>query len=659
MKPLSNSQGLIYETEKFVGGAVNVICGGVLTKREIEIDAMQSAVRELFQRNSALRTYIVEKDNKLFQVVADTVPQEIKVRCFENKEELDAYADKYAKEPFDLYGELCEIQIIVTESHSGILIKLHHIVGDAWTMTLIATQFHALLDGKTPIAYPYAEHLEKERDYLQGDNYLKDRTFFMEQFQKCSEVTYLSEKQSRFFTAARKTFSFTSGQTKRLVEYADRREVSVFVLFLAAFGVYISRIRQNVEQFYLGTALLNRFGVRDKNTAGMFVNTAPVLMELDYQKTFAETLSEIKSKIFSILRHQRFHYSDTLAAIRKEYHFTEKLYDVMLSYQNAEIASVDEIESTWYHSGIQAESLQIHVDDRDRKGMFRIHYDYQTEKFTPEQISQMHENFATLLSDAVENDNKRLWELELLPEAEKQKLLFAFNDTAVGYPREKCVHELFEAQVERTPDRVALVFENESFTYGKLDAMSNSLANFLRGQGVKPNQIVPIVTKRSWHIFVAMLGILKAGAAYMPVDTDYPLERIQYMFDTANVKIALTYGYDKFLPVRTICLDGFDFNRNIRPLSTVNNAEDLCYIVFTSGSTGMPKGVTIRHRNVVNHCDNNSYNAYHAVIKKEYQSIVSVANFIFDIFVTDSLLTFLNGMTVYLANGKKLPYRTS
>ena len=653
MELLSKSQELIYETEQFAGGAVNVICGGMLTAGEKEPVAMTEAVRELFRINSALRMRIVETGGRAFWTVADNIPQEIRVQRFADKAALDRYAEAYAKEPFDFHGPLCEIQVILTDSRSGILIKLHHIAGDAWTMALIATQFNTLLKGEKFAAYSYEEHLAKERAYIQGEAYLRDKAFFMEEFQKCSEVTYLSEKQNHSLQAARKRFVLTQEQTQKITAYADRKDVSLFALFMAVFGVYISRIRQNVESFYLGTAFLNRFGAREKNTAGMFVNTVPVLIALDYQKSFLENLSEIKTKVFSAMRHQKFHYGETLAAIRREYHFKEKLYDVMLSYQNAEIKGTDESESTWYHCGAQTESLQIHIDDRDRSGAVHIQYDYQTEKFTPDQIESMQENFVTLLLDAVENDNKRLWELELLSAEEKQKLLFAFNDTAVDYPREKCVHELFEEQVEKTPDRVALVFENESFTYRQLDAMSNSLANFLREQEVKPNQVVPIVAKRSWHIFVAMLGILKAGAAYMPVDTDYPLERIQYMFDTANVKIALTFGYEKHLPVRKIVLEKFDFSKNSSVLPNVNTANDLCYVIFTSGSTGMPKGVSVCHRNVVNCCDDNDYNQSHAVIKKEYQRIVSVANFTFDIFATDSLLVLLNGKAVYLANDKE------
>lgn len=192
-----------------------------------------------------------------------------------------------------------------------------------------------------------------------------------------------------------------------------------------------------------------------------------MLIELDNTKSFADNLSAIESTAFSVFRHQKYNYDDVLSAIRKEYNFTEKLYDVMISYQNATIVGTD-IETTWYHSGMQNESLQIHIDDRDHDGIFRIHYDYQTEKFTEYDIDMLHQHICNLLFDAVKNDTKKLYELELLTADEQHKLLFDFNDTAVDYPKDKCVHQLFEEQVERFPDKVAVVFQNITLTYKEL-----------------------------------------------------------------------------------------------------------------------------------------------------------------------------------------------
>ena len=224
-----------------------------------------------------------------------------------------------------------------------------------------------------------------------------------------------------------------------------------------------------------------------------------------------------------------------------------------------------------------------------------------------------------------------------------------FNDTYVDYPREKCVHELFMEQAKRTPERTAMVFEDKKFTYRQLNEMSNSLAHFLQDKWVKRNDVVPIIAKRSRHVIVAMLGVLKAGGAYMLVDPSYPVDRIEYMLEIANCKIALLCGYEKKLSVETVDLERFDYGQDETEVENVNQPEDSAYVIFTSGSTGTPKGITICHRNVCNYSHNNNNNVCHRIIQNQYESIVSVTNIVFDIFVTESILSLLNGLCVYFA----------
>ena len=180
-------------------------------------------------------------------------------------------------------------------------------------------------------------------------------------------------------------------------------------------------------------------------------------------------------------------------------------------------------------------------------------------------------------------------ETSIIPDIEYNLMINEFNDTAAVYPMDKCVHELFSEQTAKTPDKVALVFEDKQFTYKQLDEMSNSLAHHLREKGIKPDDVVPIIAKRSWHIIVAMLGILKAGGAYMPVDPEYPTDRIEYMFETAKATTAVVYGYNKSLNIDKTDLDAFDYSANIEKIENKNQPEDLCYVIFTSGSTGKPK----------------------------------------------------------------------
>lgn len=637
MHGLAKSQKLIYDMEKYAGGSISVICGSLLIEGSRDQAKLTAAVNELYRINAALRTRITEADGQPQQSTLDYAERDIGVLRFESKADLDRYAETCAKAPVDLYGDLCEISAILLPDRYGFLIKLHHIIGDAWALSLICSQFIALLNGETPQAFPYTEHLENELDYLRSDRYAKDRSFFLEQFKKCDEVTYLSEKQSDSFTSKRKTFVVDSDRTARIADYANQHNVSPFVLFMTAVATYISRIKQNVEKFYIGTAVLNRSGLREKNMVGMFVDTAPVLIELDNEKTFSENLSAVKDSSFSVLRHQKFNYGDVLSAIRQEHDFTERLYDVMLSYQNAAIAGA-KAESTWYHSGAQAETLQIHIDDRDSEGIFRIHFDYQTDKLTEHEIERMYGHVINLLFDAIRNDSKPLYELEILSAGENQMLLYNFNDTAVDYPRDKCVHQLFEVQVKKTPEKTAVIACDRTLTYRELNEQANRIANSLIEHGVKPGDIVAFMLPRRSYLIAAMFGILKAGAAYLPIDPDYPKDRINYILEDSKATYLITEEK----------IAGLLENADSRNPCVAISSNSLSYCIYTSGTTGAPKGVLITHRNICNFIQKNSINAFQKTLADTCDTVICCNSLSFDITLQEVILPLLNGLTLFL-----------
>lgn len=637
---LTKPQQLIYDMEKFSGGAIAMICGSMLSDGERDVDILKKGVNELYRLNEALRIRINEVDGNVCQKVIDYSEQEIDVLQIKNRKALESYAEDYAKIPLDLYGNLCEIKIVLLPGQYGLLVKLHHIVGDAWTLALLGNQFNGILEDKEVEAHSYIDYVENEKLYLQSKRYEKDKAFYVEQFRKCDEVTYLSEKQNDTFKAKRKAYVVNAGKTRQIMDYAKQHDTSPFVLFTAALSIYMNRVKMNTEKFYIGTAVLNRNGVKEKNTAGMFINTVPMLMELNNERTFAQNLNEIQATIFSVLRHQKYNYGDVLTTIRKEYSFQEKLYDVMISYQNAKVFG-EKTETTWYHSGEQSESLQIHIDDRDNEGVFRIHYDYLVEKFTEQEIDGLHEHICNLLFDAIENDTKKIYELDILSEREKNKLLYEFNDTAVDYPRDKCVHQLFEEQVERTSDKVAVIACDKTLTYRELNEQANRIAHSLIEKGIGVGDIVAFALPRKSYLITTLLGILKSGAAYLPIDPDYPRDRIGYMLADSNARIFVTENNIMELLVND--------NRTNPKLDM--SSYSLCYCIYTSGSTGMPKGTILRHRNVMNYVDNNNNNnVVHKIINNKHRRIVSVTTVGFDIFVTESLLPLVNGLEIVLAN---------
>lgn len=635
---LAKPQKLIYNMEKYAGGSISIICGSMLIDGKRKITELKSTVNEIYKLNDALRIRIAETEGEVEQIVTEYVEKDVEVLYFANKTELDSYAEKYAQESIDLYGDLCEIKIVILPERFGLLAKLHHMVGDAWTLSLLGTQFNKILNGEKVESYSYVDYIEKENDYLQSVRYEKDKEFFIEQFKKCDEVTYINEKQNNTLTSKRKTFILDVEETKKIKAYIKKRELSPFMLFTAVIASYVNRVKMNVEKFYIGTAVLNRNGIKEKNTAGMFINTVPMLIELDNNKSFEENLRGIEKSVFSVLRHQKCNCEDISVEIRKEYKFNEKLYDVTISYQNATVEGSD-FETTWYHSGMQSESLQIHIDDRDNKGVYRIHYNYLTDKFSEDEINIFHQHIEKLLFDAIYNEDKKLYELEILTDDERQKLFFDFNDTTTDYPRDKCVHQLFEEQVERTPDKIAVIACDKELTYMELNKEANSIAHLLIEKGVCVGDIVAFSLSRKSHLIATILGILKTGAAYLPIDTDYPQERVEYMLADSKAKILLTDDdlielsiYRKDNPTIEICSD------------------DYCYVIYTSGTTGEPKGILIRHRNLVNFCINN----YHQRMISCGTRLISTFKYCFDAFGVDYALVLLNGLSIVLASDDEI-----
>ena len=650
MLNLSKPQRLIYEMEKYAGGSIASICGSVLVQGQRNVSELQRAASEIYRLNEALRIQITERNGEIWQDVTDYEEQPVEVLHFDSKEAFTDFAEAYAKETVPLSGPLCKIQVILLPDSYGLLAKLHHTIGDAWTLTLIASQFNEILAGRKPQAFPYSNYIERETSYTQSPRYLKDRDFFLEQYEACREVTYLSEKTGDSYTASRRTFFIEAEKAEQIREYARNHGTSPFVLFLMSFSIYFSRIKMNTERFYIGTPILNRGNFKEKNTMGMFINTVPVPAYVDYAWTFAENVALMQGTVFSVLRHQKFHYGDVLSAIRQKFGPVETLYDVILSYQNATVNGTDQnVETAWYHNGAQTESLQIHIDDRDSKGFFRIQCDYRMDRLTKCDVQKIYEHILNLLFDAIGHDTKCPAELAMLSPDEEQQLLRDFNNTAVAYPREKCIHTLFEEQVKRTPEQNAIIACDKTLTYQELNEQANQIAHGLINLGVKPGDIVAFALPRRSYLIAAMFGILKAGAAYLPVDPDYPQDRIDYMLRDSNAAYFITKANAQEL------IKG---ENSTNPALLISGSS-LCYCIYTSGSTGKPKGTLLTHQNVGNYINKNYYNVLHSIIQDNYKTIVSVTTVGFDIFVTESILPLINGMTVLFANEDQSQMQTA
>lgn len=421
---------------------------------------------------------------------------------------------------------------------------------------------------------------------------------------------------SVFYQMDRQTF-----ETGRSL--ARKHNLTDTMFFLGAFGVLLSKYTGRSDVLS-SVVLTNRSHRETENVTGMFVNTLPVMLPVE-GKT-ADYLEKVRELVLNLFKYQEIPFLSVADAVgMRDKNAVNSSFVYQAAGAKKLIIDSKELKTDWIDTGTSKFDLSFELTPGEDGCAVRI--EYNCGKYEQELIDRLFDGYVRIIKDL---DKERIADVSVLSPEEYKKVIFGFNATEVPFDNEKCVHELFTEQVQDTPDKVALVFEGQSFTYRQLDEMSNSLAHYLRSKGVVPGSIVPIISKRSWHVIVAMLGVLKAGGAYMSVDPTYPKDRIDYMFETVQCSLALNYGYSGELDIEAVSLEAFDFASDITPIGNLNSSEDLCYVIFTSGSTGKPKGVAIAHRNVNNFCQSNAAEP-HKILTSKCSCVVSLNAFTFDI----------------------------
>lgn len=606
---LTTPQKNIWNLQKYYDDtSVSNICGAIFYKEKRDNSLLKQALCMLIRHHSGIRLCFSEKDESM-QYVSEKINEEIPSMTFVSMEEFDRYAEKYAKEPIKPSDKfLYRFMIFEVEGKSGVLVVLSHLISDAWTISLLANQmdviYHHIAAGEDNVLLKsdYTEYIQSEIDYLMSERYKKDKLYWEEKYATRPEksIIKISSSNLESIEAKRITKILSSDLEHAMKDYCKSNPVTPAVLFETALIIYLSRINSENKSVTIGVPVLNRSNAKEKMIAGMFVSTMPLTVDIKEDMTVEELAGQITKGHMDIFRHQKYPYSDILKTLREKQNFSGNLYDVMISYQNAKTDTG--ADTKWYSNGYSEVPFVIHIDNRDEHSSHTINVDYQTEVFKDErEVAYIIERLEYILEQITDGKNISLKEIDIIPHTEKTKVLEEFNDTYVEYPKDKCVHELFTEQAAKTPDRIALVFEDEKFTYRQLDEMSNSLAHYLREKGVKPNDVVPIIAKRSWHVIVAMIGVLKAGGAYLPIADNYPIQRIIEIVKESRCKLILNYNTDlSSVGVEWIEINNFDFNQNINPISNVNSLNDSCYIIYTSGSTGKPKGIVQTHKCLCN-----------------------------------------------------------
>ena len=640
MHNLTSAQQNIWNLQKYYeGSTISAICGAVYFKGKIDTEILKRAVNHVIEHQNGLRLRFCEVNGKAMQRVEEYQYEKIPFLQVSDKEALRQYILQHAQKLTGLTDRpLYYFAIFQLNGQIGIVTALSHLISDAWTLSLITRQISdayealtqgALRDGKV---WDYLEHVHAEEEYHASIRYEKDADYWRDKYPGKPEETAIkpSAAPAVYATVKRVTRALGCELTELAAQFCRETSITPAVLFETVITLYLSKINPENKAVTIGTLVLGRYSAREKNTAGMFISTLPLTIPVSASDTVEALANRITDSHRELFRHQRYPYSNILRQLREKDDFTGNLYDVMFSYQNAQ-TGID-AETEWFSNGYSEIPLAIHIDNRDNGSSYTWTVDYQAEVFRHEaEIRLIIDRLEHILRQIITNYKVPTDKISIIPDAEYQRIMFDFNDTAADYPGDKCVHTLFEEQVERMADKTAVIACDRTLTYRELNEQANRIAHSLIDQGVKPGDIVAFALPRRSYLIATMFGILKAGAAYLPIDPDYPQDRINYMLEDSKAAYLITEETIQKL------LKNEDIADPMLPMTS----DSLCYCIYTSGSTGRPKGTLLRHRGIVNLVTNLSI--YHDLSK--CKRIGFMTTITFDVATQEIFTALLNGFT--------------
>lgn len=626
---LTNPQKSIWYTEQFYKGtSINNVSGTVMIKEKLNLTFLKKAIMLFVKKNDAIRIHITLDDESIpKQKILDYNDFKMETTSLSNYDELKELSDKITKIPFEILDhDLFRFQLFTLENgFGGFICVLHHIISDAWSSCLLANEilsiYYSLKQGLSiddSLNISYLDFIRSQESYQSSPKYEKDKTYWENKYSNTlpEVVSFCPESQNDLITCEgkRKEYVLTKKQSDEIAQFCKDTHTSLFNLYLGVCSIYLHKT-SGLTTIMAGTPVLNRTNVKEKKSAGMFINTLPFDVTINPNSTFTEFISSLGKEELTLFRHQKYPYIELLRYIRSKFNTNLSLYDFILSYQNSTInydKTKVNYERMWNFSGYLAEPLNIHLCDMDN-GVTSIYYDYQIVKFTDEEIDQLHQRLLCILKQIMGNPSILLKEIDIVTPKEKKEILYEFNHRNVSYPKNKTIVDLLEEQVASTPDRIAVTINDEKITYQELDRKSDILAYYLRQYGVVPNTPVAIRMNNSLELITGILAIIKSGGCYLPINLSYPQERVDFMLSDSKAKFLLTNSQcmnDIKLNIPTLLIDFSNttiYNTEVEKLAPVNTPEDLLYIIYTSGSTGTPKGAMITHKNVVRLLKNDAF----------------------------------------------------
>ena len=668
--PLSFAQSRLWFLYQLEGatGTYNMT-GALSLSGPLQVEALKQALRTIIQRHESLRTSFQTVDGVPVQVIDPQPVWELTMVNLAGKEtEAEKLAYRESQTPFDLTkSPLLRVTLLKLQPEKHILlINMHHIISDGWSIGVFIRElshlYGAFVAGKEAtlptLPIQYADFAVWQRQWLQGKVLGTQLEYWKQQLADAPPLLELPTDRPRpaiqTFQGKTERFWLDSKLTQELKALSQQSGCTLFMTLLAAFGVVLSRYSGQTD-IVIGSAIANRNRREIEGLIGFFVNTLALRLDLSEKPSFATFLKQVQTVTQDAYEHQDLPFEMLVEELQLERKLDRNpLVQVGFILQNAaneawKLPGLTIEEMSWELDSARLD-LEVHLSEVN-DGLTGLCC-YNIDLFDGSMIARLLEHFQNLLRAIIVNPQESVSLLPLLSKQEQKQLLVDWNQTQADYPKDTCIHQLFEAQVERTPDAIAVVFEEQSLTYTELNHRANQLAYYLRTLGVGAEVLVGISLERSLEMIIGLLAILKAGGAYLPLAPDYPIERLQFMLEDSQVSFLITQrSLLAVLPpsqANVICLDEIEEQVSQYPQDNLQSeltSSNLANVIYTSGSTGKPKGVMVEHRGLVNLASSQ----IQSFAVNHNSRVLQFASFSFDACISEILMTFGSGATLYLA----------
>ena len=690
---LSGSQKRLWILSQMEGGSLAYNMPFTIElKGKLNLEAFKKSIDNLIARHESLRTIFIEVDGEPKQkIISQNDLQNVFkfIDLSKNKsatQKAQTILKKEAQTAFNLSScTLLKIVLIqLYEKRYVLMFNLHHIISDGWSMDVILKDLLVMYDAFTkgiilplqPLDIQYKDYAAWQNKQHAEENLKAPRDYWKKQFE--GEISVLDFPTDRprpklqTYNGNQISFEINPSITNRIKDFCQKEDVTLFMVLFGFVKILLYRYTGQ-NDIVLGVPVAGREHASLEDQVGFYVNTLALRTTFEDNTSFRDLLTKVKETTLGAYDYQAYGFDSLVEELNIPRDLSRSpLFDIMVVLQNTEInraniPSLNNLEISRYEGSHVVSKFDVTFNFVEQNGCIRCDIEYNTDLFDKSRFVRLTGHFLNIIEKTTSEPDVRINEFDILTSEERDEILYKFNDTKVDYPKDKTVIDLFEECVEKYPDNTALVYEGQTLTYKQFHHKIVSLASVIQDTGIKPNDIVAIIAERSIEMVVTIYGIMKSGASYLPIDPNYPKERIAYILKDSEAKLVITnapqiinnlivnkqFPNDYFPQANILNINTFQYPESTIELKGKNTPNDLAYVIYTSGSTGNPKGVMIEHSSLSNiiQCLQRKYPL------TEKDALLLKTTYTFDVSVAELFGWFWNGgkLAILEKDGEKDP----